>query len=95
MKKTLIAILTVLLIITVAIGCRQAERVSYNLSQQADNFNILRKITVINIRTDTVLFQATGNFSVLKSQGDIDIIGEAENEMYYKHFVDYLPRLSI
>ena len=31
------------------IGCStESERVSYNLSQQADNFNVVRQLTVIN-----------------------------------------------
>ncbi len=68
-------------------GCTQAKRVSYNLSQDADNFNVYRKLSVINQRTDTLLFTMTGNFSVLKSSGDLDIIGENEDGTYYKHFV--------
>ena len=29
-------------------GCTQAERASYNISKQADNFNIVRRVTVID-----------------------------------------------
>jgi outer membrane lipoprotein-sorting protein len=87
MKK----LLTILLIVTMSItlaGCTQADRVSSNLSQQADNFNVARKLTVINVRTDTVLFQMTGNFSIEKeSDGDLAVIGENDNGTYYKHFV--------
>jgi hypothetical protein len=70
-------------------GCqRQANKVSYNLSLEADNFNVARKLTVINQRTDTILFQMTGNFSIQKEpDGDLAVVGENENGTYYKHFV--------
>lgn len=41
--------------LVIAIGCcsltgceTQADKVSYNLSQEADNFNVVRQLTVIN-----------------------------------------------
>ncbi len=97
MKKG--TILVISLIITVALlgGCqRQSDRVSYNLSLEADNFNIVRQLTVINTRADdgnsSILFQMTGNFSIEKeSDGDLAVIGEDDDGRYYKHFV-YLSR---
>ena len=44
MKKSriILALLSVLLTATVFTGCgTEAQRVSYNLSQQADNFNVV------------------------------------------------------
>ena len=42
-------IATVLALVAVLAGCEtEAQRVSYNLSQQADNFNDIRQVTVIN-----------------------------------------------
>ena len=88
MKKVMVLILTVIIMAIVFTGCTQADRVSRNLSQQADSFNVARKLTVINVRTDSVLFQLTGNFSVEKeSDGDLAIIGEDNNGKYYKHFI--------
>lgn len=88
MKKVMVLILTVIIMAIVFTGCTQADRVSRNLSQQADSFNVARKLTVINVRTDSVLFQITGNFSVEKeSDGDLAIIGEDNNGKYYKHFI--------
>lgn len=78
-------------------GCqREAEKVSYNLSMEADNFNVVRKLTVINARAEdgnsSVLFQMTGNFSIEKeTDGDLAVIGENDNGTFYKHFV-YLSR---
>ena len=88
MKKVMVLILTVIIMAIVFTGCTQADRVSRNLSQQADSFNVARKLTVINVRTDSVLFQITGNFSIEKeSDGDLAIIGEDNNGKYYKHFI--------
>lgn len=44
-------------------GCREADRVSYNISLEADNFNTIRQITVINCIQGDVLFQMTGKIS--------------------------------
>ena len=93
-KKYLITIFVVVMALIV-VGCREADRVSYNLSQEADNFNVARKLTVINQRTDTILFQMTGNFSIEKeSDGDLAVIGEDENGKYYKHFVYLSSEIS-
>jgi hypothetical protein len=87
LKVILIALVSILAIS--ASGCsREANRVSYNLSQEADNFNVARKLTVINQRTDTILFQMSGNFSIQnETKGELAIIGEDSNGRYYKHFV--------
>ncbi len=45
-------------------GCTQAERASYNISKQADNFNIVRRVTVIDCITGDVLFQMSGKLSI-------------------------------
>lgn len=48
--RKIICILMVLLTLFALTGCdaNQADRVSYNLSQEADNFNNVRQVTVIN-----------------------------------------------
>ncbi len=88
-KKVIGMTVMVVLVLSIFMGCsRQSDKVSYNLSQEADNFNVARKLTVINQRTDTILFQMTGNFSIDKeSDGDLAVIGENDDGTYYKHFV--------
>jgi hypothetical protein len=71
------------------VGCEtEAERVSYNLSQQADNFNIVRQLTVMNCIKGDVLFQMTGKMSIEADSEDnqLEIIVE-NNGTYVKHFV--------
>lgn len=69
-------------------GCTEAERVSYNLSKEADNFNIVRQLTVINCIKGDVLFQMTGKLSITADTEDnqLEVIVE-EDGTYVKHFV--------
>lgn len=60
MKKFLTVMLMVFMLGCLS-GCStEADRVSYNISQQADNFNTVRQITVINCLQGDVVFQMTG-----------------------------------
>lgn len=71
-------------------GCEtQASRVSYNLSQEADNFNNVRQVTVINCLQGDVLFQMTGKISITADTADdqLEIVVEDENGQYKKHFI--------
>lgn len=84
MKKIIIIFVVFALLLT---GCVQADRVSENISKQADNFNVTRRVTVFNTRTDKVLLEIIGNFSIKHSTGDVDIIVETAPGVYKKHFV--------
>ncbi len=89
MKKILIVLLLVCVITIVFTGCEtEAQRVSYNLSQEADNFNIVRQLTVINCIEGDVLFQMTGKMSITADTADkqLEIIVE-DGGTYVKHFV--------
>lgn len=92
MKKriVLMAALTVSLAVGVT-GCdqRQSDDVSYNLSLEADNFNDVRQITVINCLQGEVLFQMTGKMSIKADRADnqLEVIVEDENGEYKKHFI--------
>ncbi len=86
-KKIFIAVAIAILALT---GCdTEASRVSYNLSQEADNFNDIRQITVINCLQGDVLFQMTGKMSITADIADnqLEIIVEDENREYKKHFI--------
>lgn len=61
---------------------------SYNLSQEADNFNVVRQVTVINCIKGDTLFQMTGKMSITADTEDnqLEIIVENDGK-YTKHFV--------
>lgn len=80
-------IIAILLMVVIVAGCTEAERVSQNISKQADNFNVQRRLTVINCRTDEVILSMIGTFSVQHTTGDLDIIVELPDGTYQKHFV--------
>jgi len=94
MKRILSALLTIAILFTLT-GCREADKVSHNVSQQADNFNVTRRLAVINARTDKPVFELIGNFSVRNnSNNELEVICEIENGVYKKHFV-YLNEWTI
>lgn len=90
MKKKFLALLVLAILGCAALtGCRESDKVSRNLSLEADNFNDVRQITVINCLQGDVLFQMTGKMSITADTSDnqLEIIVEDENGNYKKHFI--------
>lgn len=92
MKKVFVLILLVVLMTSLLTGCwweRESDKVSYNLSKEADNFNVVRQLTVINCIGGDVLFQMTGKMSITADVKDnqLEVVVEDENGDYQKHFV--------
>lgn len=94
MKKFLI--LTTTLFALMLVGCRKADRVSYNLSREADDLNITRKVTVINGVTNQTIFQATGQMSINydKDNRQLSIIALDDKGEYKKHIVGISDNVS-
>jgi hypothetical protein len=91
MKKVVIAVflvVTLLAAMTLA-GCREAQRVSYNVSKQADYFNVVRRLTVINTRSDKCVLQMTGKMSIEDVKDGIAVLVEIDRArgIYQKHYV--------
>lgn len=90
-RKYNVALFTLATLLSICLtACdTEADRVSYNLSQEADNFNDIRQITVINCIQGEVLFQMTGKMSIKADVSDnqLEIIVEDENGEYKKHFI--------
>ena len=97
MKKIKLTILIIVMIgmMFILSGCTQADRVSNNIRQQADNFNVTRRISVINARTDKPIFELIGNLSLQNNvNNELEIIVETEQGKYKKHFI-YLNEWTI
>ena len=89
MKKFGLVIMLVLMVVVVAVsaGCQtEAQKVAHNLSLQADNFNIVRRLTVINCITGDTLFVMEGKMSV-EDSGNVLRIYVEDNGVYKKHMV--------
>lgn len=85
----------VALVTTIALaGCSKASRVSYNVSREADEFNIVRKITVINGIKGDVLYQMTGKMSIEEEGNQLIVIAVDEKGKYKKHFVGLSDNVS-
>jgi hypothetical protein len=87
MKKIYALVLAIIMVMSLVSGCRQSDRVSYNLSKEADSFNVIRQLTVINCIQGDVLFQMTGKISIEQASEQLEITVEDENGNYQKHFV--------
>lgn len=88
MKKKLCVLILALLAAVSLCSCRESTRVKYNVSKEADNFNVTRRLEVINARSDTPLFELIGNFAISNnSENELEIIVELEDGTYKKHFV--------
>lgn len=98
MKKNftkIVSILICIVLLGVAVfavfcttGCDQADRVEYNITKQADNFNVVRQLTVINCIEGDVLFQMTGKMSITADTEDNQLEIIVENDgTYVKHFI--------
>ncbi len=92
MKRILLLLVAGTMLFSIT-GCaetqREADKVSYNLSLEADNFNVVRKLTVINCISNDVLFQMVGKISIQPDPAErqLEILVEDENGLYQKHFV--------
>lgn len=89
MKMKVIVLLVVLALVCASLaGCTEVDQVSNNISQEADNFNVTRKLTVLNARTDTILLELTGTFALQNnSENELEVIIETAEGKYQKDLV--------
>lgn len=96
MKKKLIAFVTVVAAALLMVSCSKADRVSHNLSREADEMNITRKVTVINGITNQTIFQATGQMSIeyVEERKQLNIIALDDDGNYKKHIIGISDNVS-
>lgn len=87
MKRLLILAMIVALAFSLT-ACSQATRVSANVSKEADNFNVTRRISVINMRSDKPLFELIGQFSISNSaSNELAVVCQTGPNEYKKHYI--------
>ena len=88
MRKRIAAILLSGIIAFGLAGCTTADTVNHNLQKEADEFNVYRKITVTNARTDTIMLRAEGYMSLSNNNSSelVVTIKTGENS-YYKDYI--------
>lgn len=86
MKKVILIMMMVVMVFVLA-SCTESDRVRHNLKREADDFNVRRRITVLNTRTDKPMMQITGLLSInLDSDGDLNITIEKSPGEYVLNY---------
>ncbi len=75
-------------------SCTAADTVNNNLSKSADNFEVLRKITVYNARTDLIVMEMEGYMSLSNNTTNELVvtckIGAGEYKKNYIYLNEYV-----
>ena len=87
MKKLIYGILIAITMVTFA-SCTAADNVNHNISQAADNFEVLRKITVYNARTDLIVMEMEGYMSISNNTtSELVVTCKTGANVYKKNYV--------
>lgn len=92
MKKLLVVLFT--LALTLSACSTDAEVTSYNLSKEADQFKVRRRITFINIRTNEILLSVEGVCSTQFDGKDLDVVCRIGDDSYQKHYVGLTTEMT-
>ena len=88
MKKFVAILLVMMCMVGCLTGCTEAENVNHNLSQAADNFQVVRKITVYNARTDMIIMEMEGYMSLSNnSTSELVVTCMTGPNQYKKNYV--------
>ena len=90
MKRIISTITLIVLICTcfTFASCSAADNVNHNLSQAADNFEVCRKITVYNARTDLIVMEMEGYMSLSNnSTSELVVTCKTGASEYKKNYV--------
>ena len=92
-KKGLLAGLVIACLSVLLMACEDADVASYNVSKDADNFKVIRKVTFINTVTDKVLYTVEGNMAIKADTEDnqLEITAKTGKDQYQKHFLSMSP----
>lgn len=87
-KKIIISGAGFILSAVLLCGCTEAGRVTYNVQKEADNFNVTRRLSVINARSDKPVLELIGNFSISNNEANELVVTIEVAPNVYK--VDYV-----
>lgn len=99
MKKIINLAVAFVLVIGTLTGCSwedEADVASYNISKEADNFNVYRKVTVMNNQSDGIMLEFEGWCSITKDNEDnqLEITYRVGNGEYYKDYIGLNDRTA-
>lgn len=81
-----------LMIVMVAVvfisGCTAADKASYNISKESDEFRVTRRVVFYNSLTDTYIMEMTGNMSInLSREHVLEVTAKIGPDEYQKHYL--------
>lgn len=86
--KTFLAVVMMFVMMLCICSCSTADTVNYNLNKEADEFNVYRRITVTNARTDMIMLQAEGYMSLSNnSANELVVTFKTGENQYYKDYI--------
>lgn len=84
MKKVVVLFLAVLFMT----GCNAAEKASYNISRESDEFRVVRRVVFYNSITDTYMMEMVGNISIdLNRDNVLEVVAKIGPDKYQKHYL--------
>lgn len=92
--KKIATILTALILGATLVACSDAEVVSENLSKDADNFKVNRRIVFFNGITDTYLLELRGYCSIADEGHQLEVTCDVGSGQYKKHFLGLSDNVS-
>lgn len=87
-KKIIISGVGFILTAVLLCGCTEVDKVTYNVQKEADNFNVTRRLSVINARSDKPVLELIGNFSISNNEANELVVTIEVAPNVYK--VDYV-----
>lgn len=97
-KRILAAVLGIFLVIGGLAGCSApADVVSQNISNDADNFKVDRRIVVVNLITDKYLLEVTGKCSITNdvTKKQFEITCKIGSDKYLKDYLVYTDGANV
>lgn len=87
MKRKIIAIAFLTLLVVLG-ACSAKDTVSQNISRDADEFRVVRRVVFYNSITDTYMMEMTGNIAIdVDRDGIIEVIAKIGPDEYQKHYL--------
>lgn len=84
MKRMIIVLAAMITLV----GCAEADKVSNNISREADEFRVQRRIVFYNSITDTYMLEVVGNCAIdLGRENVLELTCKIAEKEYQKHYL--------
>ena len=93
-RKLIATIVAMLLAVSLAACANDSETVSHNLSQDADNFKVHRRVVFFNGITDKYLLSIEGYCSITDEGNQLEVTCKVGESTYKKHFLGLSDNVS-